>query len=149
MSLRSALRSTSSLQAAIQPGARALAKADKGLIHADQISRIAESLDLDEATRPGDPQGHRWDYVLAVQDEPRLVAVEPHQARSSEVEVVIAKKKAAMVVLRQELVTGRTVAWWLWVTRSGGDFGRMDKARRRLAQAGISYEGRRIRNLTP
>ncbi len=126
---------------------QAIQRADVQLIADSQRARIGDSLDLDAASHNEHPNDHRWDYLLSVPDAGRLVGVEPHTASDHEIAVVIAKKNAALDYLTDHLRRGQRVDAWFWVTRGQVGFGKMDRARRRLDQAGIAFAGRQLRSL--
>ena len=137
----------SSLRGGVRKGLGALPGRDRTLIASTERPRVGDSLDLDEATRVQFPQANRWDYLLSVPAASQIVAVEPHPARDSEISVVIAKKRHAVVYLRDHLPATHRVAKWFWVSRGTVGFGKMERARRQLDQNGISYEGRVLRSL--
>lgn len=145
--LRTALLETSGLRPHVMKGLDALKDADVTLIHEPERPRVGDSLDLDTATAAELPDAHRWDYLLSVPGRSRIVALEPHSAKDSEISVVIAKKRSAVAYLRDHLPPKHRVASWFWVTHGKVSFSKMEKARRRLDQAGISFEGRTLRSL--
>jgi hypothetical protein len=120
---------------------------DRVLIAVSQRPRIGDSLDLDAALRRDFPNEMRWDYVFSVPAAHKLVALEPHRARESEISVLIAKKKNAATHLRAHLRPAYAVSDWLWVSHGRTSFSRTEQARRRLAQAGIKYLGRAVDRL--
>jgi hypothetical protein len=128
-------------------GIGALSVRDRRLIVVGQRSRIGDSLNLDAALRKAFPNTHRWDYVFSVIDSGRLLALEPHTARDSEIDTMIAKKRHAMEQLRHNLRPDVAVSQWLWVSHGRPSFLRMERASRRLAQAGIKYLGRSVTSL--
>lgn len=120
---------------------------DRALISAGERPRIGDSLDLDAALRRDFPNANRWDYVFSVPDAAKLIALEPHSAKDSEISVLIAKKKHAITQLRAHLQAKYGISRWLWVSRGRTSFSRMEQATRRLAQAGIEYVGRSVDEL--
>ncbi len=142
-----ALVDQSTLASFVRPGCEAIESRHRGMIEDSERERIADSLDLDSATRAEFPNENRWDYLVSVADAKVLVAVEPHTARDSEIEVVIRKKSHAVRYLSRHIRQGHRVGRWIWVS-SRSRFSRMEKARRRLDQAGIKFAGRLIRSLT-
>jgi hypothetical protein len=145
--LTTALKSGSSLQPEIRPGLDALIKADRQLVAESERPKVGDSLDLDAATVQEFPNDHRWDYLLSVPAASRIIGVEPHSAKDSEIRVVIAKKSAAVVYLRDHLVSPHRIAAWYWVCQGAVGFSRMERARRILDQAGIEFAGRALRKL--
>lgn len=145
--LASALAPTSSLLGDVQVGMNAFIARDRQLIAVGQRPRIGDSLNLDAALQADFPNSHRWDYVFSVSDAEKLVALEPHSAKDSEISVVIAKKQHAADQLRLHLHPRYRVSQWLWVSHGRVSFSHMEKATRRLAQAGIKHVGRQLTNL--
>lgn len=137
--IRDALLPNSPLQGLLAQGLGALLNIDRPLIAQAQRDRVGDSLDLDAASRAEHPSDHRWDYILSVPDAMKLVGVEPHRARDSEISVVISKKRNAEVYLRTHLAPRYQVSRWFWVSHSNDGFSRMERAHRQLAQNGISY----------
>lgn len=145
--LKSAILPTSNLQAKIEPNAEAMKKADRKLIKKSERSKIGDSLDLDEAFRQAYPQENRWDYLLSVPTSSRIVGVEPHSAKDGEVSVVIAKKRSSTLRLQGHLIPQQRIAAWIWVASGTVEFSIMDRARRQLAQNGITFAGRMVSSL--
>jgi hypothetical protein len=144
-SLKSALREESTLHAHIRDGIGAFKQRDIKLISEAERSRIKDSLELDAAAKDEYPEANRWDYILSISDLSEIVGIEPHTAKDSEISVVIAKKKHANTYMRHHLQDGHRVARWFWVSHGTVSFSKMDRARRRLDQNGIKFEGRMIR----
>jgi hypothetical protein len=105
---------------------------------------FGDSLDLDEALRPGHDQENRWDYLLGHAPSGQVIAVEPHSAKQDEISTVIRKRQAAEVQLREHLADGARVSRWLWVASGKVHFAATEKAMLRLDQAGIEFVGTRI-----
>ncbi len=137
--VRAALDEKSALHSNVRDGLGAVAKEHHGKLHQDVRAHFGDSLDLDEAIRPGHDQEHRWDYLLGHTPSNKIVAVEPHSAESHEVKVVIAKRKAALEQLRPHLRNGARVAAWIWVASGRNQFTDTEKARRLLDQSGIEF----------
>jgi hypothetical protein len=144
--LARALKEESVLRTQIRTGMGAISRQHHSLIAEDQRVRIGDSIDLDAATRTGREQEHRWDYLVSLPDANKLVAIEPHTASDKEIRVLVQKKNNAAALLREELRPGFKVAGWHWVTNKVG-FSRMEPALRALAQNGIKFHGRLIRDL--
>ena len=140
--LASALLPGSTLRPAVEEGMGACLARDRGLIAVGERVRIGDSLDLDGALRAAFPNANRWDYIFSVSDAGKLVGLEPHRARDSEVSVVIAKKRHAAEQMRTHLQERHRVSEWLWVSHGRTSFSRMERASKSLAQAGIRYIGR-------
>jgi len=126
---------------------------DRSLIALNERPKIGDSLDLDGALRQDFPHANRWDYVFSVPAVSRLIALEPHSAKDSEISVLIAKKRHASAQLRLYLQPKYGVSDWLWVSHGRTSFSRMEQATRRLAsprlaQEGIRYLGRSVDRLS-
>jgi hypothetical protein len=120
---------------------------DRSLIEISQRARIGDSIDLDVQLKAAFPNAHRWDYIFSVADTEKIVALEPHTAKDSEISVVILKKRNAADYLRGHLPPKHRVSEWLWVTHGRTAFSKMEPATRRLAQEGIRYVGRGVLSL--
>jgi hypothetical protein len=145
--LRSALVQNSSLIPSVQNGMGAFLRRDRRLITEGERAKIGDSLDLDAALEAAFPNANRWDYIFSVADAGKLLALEPHHATDSEISVVIAKKTHAAQELRGHLHAQHKVSEWLWVSHGRTSFSKMERATRRLAQAGIRYVGRSLADL--
>lgn len=146
LKLARVLRRESALREHVRDAAGAIARPHRPMIAREQMMRIGDSLDLDEATKAGREQEHRWDYLVSLPDRSKLVAIEPHPASDGEVEGVIRKKKNATALLREELTPGVRVEHWHWVSSRDG-FSRNGPARRTLDQNGIKFHSKLIRRL--
>jgi len=144
--LSTTLLTGSVLRTSVRTGLGALPAADRALIAVSQRGLAADSLDFDEATRVLYPNANRWDYLLSIPSLHKIVGLEPHPAKDSEITVVIAKKQMAVDFLRDHLPAGERVADWYWVTRGRVTFGTMERARRLLDQKGISFAGRQLKS---
>jgi hypothetical protein len=120
---------------------------DRALIAPAERPKIGDSLNLDDALLREFPNANRWDYVFSVPAVGKLIALEPHTAKDSEISVVIAKKEHAAWQLREHLLPRFGISRWLWVSHRRNSFSRMERARRRLDQAGIEYLGRSVDQL--
>jgi lipid A disaccharide synthetase len=106
--------------------------------------RFSSSLDLDAGLADQYPNEPRWDYLLGL-DQPRsVVAVEPHGARNSEVERVIAKKRSAVRQLREHLKSGERIERWFWVSHGKSHFADTERIRLILDQNGIEFVSRQL-----
>jgi hypothetical protein len=145
--LMHSLLPASPFRAAVQIGMGALTRQDRHLFIESERTKISDSLDLDSALRPSDPQGNRWDYLLGIRTVQQIIAVEPHSTRDREINVVIAKKRSAQRALLAHLPPAVRVKRWIWVSRSSPGFGRMERATRLLDQAGIEFVAKIIRSV--
>jgi hypothetical protein len=144
--LKTALTEGSLLKPYVKVGIGALENADIRLIAADQRPKIGDSLNLDDAMKHDFPNANRWDYLISVSSVNKIVGVEPHSARDSEISVVIAKKNQAVTFLIDHLPPKHRVAQWFWVSHGAVRFSAMERARRLLDQNGIAFEGRLLRS---
>jgi hypothetical protein len=108
------------------------------------LSAFADSLELDEAVKPGHEQENRWDYLLGHEASGELVAVEPHSAKQDEITKVIKKQAAARKQLKAHLRDGARVAKWLWVASGKVHFADTERVSRLLDQNGIRFVGTRV-----
>ena len=145
--LKTALQPASTLLSGVQNGMDAFFPRDRALIAVSERPKIGDSLDLDSALRHDFPNANRWDYIFSVPGAGKLVALEPHSAKDSEISVLIAKKKHAAAELRKHLHPKYRVAEWLWVSHGRTSFSRREQATRRLAQEGITYLGKSVAHL--
>jgi len=129
----------SSLLPLVEDGLQALAKAHRLRLATDVATAIGDSLDIDEAFKPGHEQDNRWDYLLGHTPSGALVAMEPHSARTGEITTVIKKATAARAELRAHLNEGVRVATWLYVASGKNHFADTEKAVLRLSQSGITF----------
>jgi hypothetical protein len=141
--VREALVAQSMLAFHIQDGLGAVKDKDKPFIDASIRTQFADSLDTDEAFRVGRDQEPRWDYLLG-HEKVGLVAVEPHSAKTDEVDAVVNKKKALQQQLQDHLMDGKVISTWLWVASGTICFPRGSKHEIKLSQAGIKFVGRRV-----
>jgi len=139
--VREALAAHSTITAFVQDGMGAVKDKDKKLIDASIRTQFADSLDTDEAFRVGRDQEPRWDYLLGHENR-NLIAVEPHSAKTDEIQAVINKKRALRQQLNGHLKDGMHISKWLWVASGPACFPRGSKYEILLSQAGIKFVGR-------
>jgi len=132
------------LQQHVRDGLGALEKAHRRLISPPLQSAFADSLDLDKATQVGHERENRWDYLLGHDATCRVIALEPHSAKTDEISTVIAKRTMAVEYLRGHLAQGARISKWIGVSAGKVQFADTEKARYRLAQNGIRFVGRRL-----
>jgi hypothetical protein len=141
--IRAALVEKSSLRTAVVDGFAAVEKSHRPLFEDSIRTRVADSLDLDAAIRPGHERENRWDYLLGLDDQ-AIVAVEPHSAEEGEIPVLIKKLEAAKDQLRPHLKTTARIQAWLWVASGKVHFVDTEKVRRQLDQKGIRFVGTKV-----
>lgn len=142
--VRRALREESALLQRVEDGLGAVASCHLDYFDAAIRSAFADSLDVDEAMRPGHADANRWDYLLGHAGSQALIAVEPHSAKEEEISTVIKKRSAAIKQLGAHLRDGVKIARWLWVASGKVHFANTEQARFRLDQNGIEFVGRRV-----
>lgn len=140
-SVRNALTDRSTIRALVRDGLGAVKDKDKRFIDPSIRTQFVDSIDTDEAFRVGRDQEPRWDYLLG-HPSATLIAVEPHSAKTDEIQAVIKKKKSLEHQLNGHLKDGAHISKWLWVASGTVCFPPGSKYEFRLRQAGISFVGR-------
>lgn len=143
--IKKSLRPNSGIRSLVVNGLGAMRKQDRALIDSDISTQFEDSIDIDEAARPGNEQENRWDYLLGISNGSRLIAVEPHTAGEGEISVVVAKRIFSKKFLEDHLIDGKGVEKWLWVASGKVGFLSIEKAKLRLDQNGIEFVGRLVR----
>jgi hypothetical protein len=107
---------------------------------------VKSSVNLDDSYRKEHATANRWDYLL-VRTRPKTSdAVEIHQGRESEIQVLIAKKAWAEVIIRRDCAAAGAITWhWILPPGSPCRMSQSSPASRRLALAGISFPRRVLR----
>lgn len=139
--VREALAAQSTIKSLVQDGMGAVKDKDKKFIDASIRTQFADSLDTDEAFRVGRDQEPRWDYLLGHENR-SLIAVEPHAAKTDEIQAVINKKVSLKQQLDGHLKDGKHISKWLWVASGTVCFPRGSKHEIKLSQSGIRFVGR-------
>jgi hypothetical protein len=142
--VRAGLLPNSVLQNSVCDGLGAVKRDLRSAMHDDTRALFADSLDLDAALAADHPAEHRWDYLLGHASTRRILAVEVHAAHTSEVGVVIRKKKAAKQQLQAHLAAGAQVSSWIWVPSGKVGFVPMERAVLRLSENGIVFAGSKL-----
>lgn len=104
--IRAALSPDSSLESSVEDGLGAVEKGHKNYIDAALRSDFADSLELDEAMRPGHEKEHRWDYLLGHTSSSEVIGLEPHSAKDDEISTLIEKRKSALRQLQPHMKAG-------------------------------------------
>ncbi|MCU4160053.1 hypothetical protein AiwAL_08020 [Acidiphilium sp. AL] len=144
--VRAALKTDSTLLNIVKDGLGAVVVSHRSYFDEGVRSLFGDSLDIDAALKEGKEQENRWDYLLGHTQSNKIIGVEPHSAENSEITTVIKKRKAALSQLQEHLRAGVLVSKWLWVASGRVQFAPMEKATLRLAQNGIEFVGRKIKN---
>ena len=139
--VREASAAHSTMKAFVQDGMGAVKDKDKKFIDASIRTQFTDSLDTDEVFRVGRDQEPRWDYLLGHENR-SLIAVEPHSAKTDEIQAVINKKRALRQQLNGHLKDGMYISKWLWVASGPVCFSCGSKYEILLSQAGIKFVGR-------
>jgi hypothetical protein len=125
---------------------QALRPEHRGLIARESRRCIIDSLEFDLAMRREHETESRWDYLASIKNSREPIGIEPHTASSDhEITSVIRKKTWSEQLLRSHLESGVQVREWFWVSSGNVRFSRMERASRRLDQAGITFAGRLLR----
>ncbi len=143
--VRAALVPASTLHPHVKDGLTAVKAAHKAQCEDAIRAHFVDSIDLDEAMREGREGENRWDYLLGHGPSACVIGLEPHSAKSDEVDTVIRKRRAALDQLRSHLKPAAKIVAWLWVASGDVHFADTERARRRLDQNGIQFVGRRLR----
>ena len=142
--VRVALVVDSPLQASVVDGLGAVKAAHRDYFEVAIRPAFADSLDLDDALKPGHEQENRWDYLLGHSSSGGVVAVEPHSAKQDEISTVIKKRSAAKDQLNGHMRDGVRIVKWLWVASGKVHFADTEKVRRLLDQNGIEFVGTKV-----
>lgn len=141
--LKASLHEQSKLVRLIEKGLAALLEIDRTRIAGDLRSRFQDSLNLDDALRADYQNANRWDYLLSYNGA-FVLAIEVHTANTSEVSVLIKKKRAAEIQLQGHLRPTGQIKTWIWISSGAVTIPQLDRARARLAQEGITLVGREL-----
>lgn len=142
--VRKALKPESSIQQLVKDGLEALEKEHRHYIETPLREEFGDSIDIDKAFLSGNEQENRWDYLLGHMPSGKVIALEPHSAKQSEIATIIAKRKAARDQLQLHLESHARIAAWLWVASGNVHFADTEKVRRQLDQNGIRFVGKRV-----
>lgn len=140
VSIECSLVEGSILASGVKPGIQAVKGTDRHAIDRAIRRDFRDSLNLDGSLASRHPDEPRWDYLLAHRTC-GIVALEIHPARNGEIQVVIAKKRAAARQLRPHLKRGTGVQQWHWVASGTVALDPL-RAKLRLAAEGIGFAGR-------
>jgi hypothetical protein len=138
--VRDALIDSSDLAEHVQDGLGAVKDRDKSFIEVSIRAKFTDSLDTDAAFRAGRDQDPRWDYLLGHENR-QLIAIEPHSAKTDEINAVINKKRAVLLQLQGHLKENKSISRWLWVASGRVAFPKDSQFQRRLSQHGITFVG--------
>ena len=142
--VRNSLRKNSPLFEDVQYSIGAVKKSHRKMLSTDIRDAFGDSIDLDAALREGHAEENRWDYLLGHTPSREIIGVEPHSAKTQEIESIIRKKKAAIQQLAPHLKTGKRISEWIWVASGKNHFADTEKARRIIDQNGIQFVGAKV-----
>jgi hypothetical protein len=140
--IRAALEPSSFLLPLVRNGIEAIDVGHHAHLDAKIRSEFSDSLELDDAMRPGHEQENRWDYLLGHAATFSIIALEPHTAKQDQIRTVVAKRTQARQQLRGHLRAGKSIRLWLWVSSGRVQFADTERTRRQLDQAGITFVDR-------
>lgn len=145
--VRAALDDDSPLCAKVRDGIGAVQNSHRKYISEELRNEFADSIDVDEALRPGREGENRWDYLLGHGATGHVIGLEPHSAKHDEISTVIRKKEAAQKQMETHLKPGAHIKMWYWVASRKIQIPQLDKARLRLSQHGICFVGTMLRRV--
>lgn len=93
--VRKALNPKSSILQFVKDGLEALEKEHHQYIEPPLRAEFGDSIDIDKAVLSGNEEENRWDYLLGYMPNGKVIALEQHSAKQSEISSIIAKRKAA------------------------------------------------------
>ncbi len=144
--IRSALRTDSRLVDLVQVGLGAVAGHHRDRIEEGIRTEFTDSLNIDQAFERSHAANHRWDYLLGIGKKGRIIAIEPHPAKDSQIDELIRKKQEAMAQLASHWKSSDPVKRWIWIATGSSKYTANDKNRRRLEKAGILFVGSTLRS---
>ncbi len=133
----------SDLKELIKDGIQALETGDRKYISEDLRAIFDDSINTDEAFKAKYSQSNRWDYLIGNKQKNKIIALEPHTAKNSEIGVVIAKRSAARQQLKDHLDLSQ-ISHWFWVASGKTEFLPLEKANMRLNENGIEFIGKAL-----
>jgi len=150
MTFADAVNQCHALSAFLRRGLEALLPVDRGRVTTANPRCLVGSVNLDEALRDKDPQGHRWDYGLGVArgrpGQQEVVWLEVHPSTAGDVGTVLAKKAWLDSWLRQHApALAAMPSRAIWVSSGRVSLTPGSTSRRQLASRGILFTGRRCR----
>jgi hypothetical protein len=139
------------LPGAYQEGIQALRKKDRDRVKCGKSRQLAGSVNLDEALKPSDPNGNRWDYGIGIkhkEGKDEVIWVEVHPASTSNVREVLDKLAWLKTWLRAKAPALRqlTVAdGYVWIASGGVHIPKRRQQVRLLNQAGLRFPQEHLR----
>jgi len=147
MKFKRAVEQTSEIKDAYCRGLRALRKADKQHVTAEDPRRIRGSVDIDTTVRKEYPNDSRWDYAIGHQPSnvkgEVIYWIEVHPASNGEVKVVIAKLQWLKKWLKESASDLNELRReYIWLASGKTSFTRSSPQQKRIAQQGLQFQGR-------
>lgn len=147
MSFRDDVETVNGLGGAYRAGIQALTTADQRRLTVHRPRRLTGSVHIDAALVAHDPQGARWDYVVAHRGDSRsefLHWIEVHPATSSaNIDEVFAKLNWLIGWLRSDAARLAVHARrFVWVSTGSTGFRAGSPQSKRIANRGVYSAGR-------
>lgn len=147
MSFRKAVRDTPDIAEAFCEGLRALRKADRQHVSAEDPKRLRGSVDVDRAVKDKYANASRWDYAVGhqVSNQGREMVywIEIHPAKDAEVKVVISKLEWLKHWLREKAPELNVMyREFIWLSSGRTSFTLSSPQQKRLALLGLQHKGR-------
>jgi hypothetical protein len=142
MTLTDDVNSIPHLKGALCRGLGALTASDKSHVSKRSSTRLVGSLDIDKALKPSQPNAHRWDYFVGVQEENkiRIHWIEIHPASSTG---NIAEIEAKMSWLVRWMKTTPLVCYprnLVWIASGKSAFNSRHPGMKKLASHGLIFK---------
>jgi hypothetical protein len=150
MRFQEAVERTPEIVRAFRPGLQALRRQDRSRIQRrDSLTRLAGSVNLDDALSDRYPHAARWDYGIGVERtsrrDNRVLWIEVHSASSAHVSDVIAKHQWLVAWLgRSAPQLGGLRREFIWLATGSVYIRRGTPQHRRLAKTGIRLVGSQL-----
>jgi hypothetical protein len=137
------------LEEAFCQGLQALSTADQKKVTCKDATRLAGSVNLDDALAKTQPQAPRWDYGIGVKANPkrdRVCWVEVHPANASHIQPVLKKLQwlrgwlEGSAPLLQKLSSD-----YVWIAAGKVALPSNSPQRKKLAMKGLRFVGRELK----
>ena len=139
------------LPGACADGLRALERKDRGRVECKDPRQLAGSVNLDEALRPADPDGHRWDYGIGIKRDAgkeEVFWVEVHPASTSNVQEVLDKLAWLKKWLREKAPALQRITaaeGYVWIASGKVDILARSQEARLLFRTGLGLPRKLLR----
>ena len=152
MTFKNAVEKTTDIRHALRAGLKALKKADKAHVTADDTSRLSGSIDLDAALAMKLPQERRWDYAVGHRPSnsrcEMIYWIEIHPASgNSSVGAVLGKLESLRSWLRDRapLLDVLRPRRFIWISSGRTSFTLSSPQQKRFAVFGLRHVGHILR----